>query len=279
MNGKQWAVGLRVFTVHSLLFTAYSLLFTACAVTRPVVKIGLVAPFEGRYREVGYEVIYAARLAVREANAAGGVAGYSVELFALDDGGDPAMAVEQTKKLAADSQVLGVIGHWRGETTIAAASEYERTGIPLLATGFVSEALSSAFTFSPLPADCSSMPCFETVEDIRLRAVLGEPFTVPSPLPVDTTDPSFAERYREISNGVEPGFNAVLAYDATRLLLDAIARDAAQNGTATRSGVAEALAQSDFVGLSGAIRFDENRERADAEGWVYQWSGSGLVKP
>ena len=42
-------------------------LLTGCLQTPPhVVKIGLVAPFEGRYREIGYDVIPAARLAVRE---------------------------------------------------------------------------------------------------------------------------------------------------------------------------------------------------------------------
>src|SRR5919108_607445 len=80
------------------LLTGVAFVLTACVpVTRPVVKIGLVAPFEGRYREVGYEVIYAVRLAVREANAGGGVAGYSVELTALDDGGDSALAAHQAR--------------------------------------------------------------------------------------------------------------------------------------------------------------------------------------
>ena len=59
---------------------------------RPTVKIGLVAPFEGRYRYVGYDVFYAVRLALQEVNAAGGVGGYHVELVAYDDGADPAMA-------------------------------------------------------------------------------------------------------------------------------------------------------------------------------------------
>ena len=55
-------------------------ILSACAPsTRPVIKIGLVAPFEGRYREIGEEIIYAVRLAVREANKAGGVDGYSIE--------------------------------------------------------------------------------------------------------------------------------------------------------------------------------------------------------
>ena len=100
---------------------------------RPTVKIGLAAPFEGRYRYVGYDVIYAARLALREANAAGGVGGYSVELVAYDDRADPAMAVEQARKLAADPELVAAIGHFREETTAAALSAYAEAGVPLVA--------------------------------------------------------------------------------------------------------------------------------------------------
>ena len=96
-------------------------------------KIGLVAPFEGRYRYVGYDVIYAVRLALRQANAAGGVGGYAVELVAYDDGADPAMAVDQARKLAVDPEVVAVIGHFREDTTAVAWTTYAAAGIPLLA--------------------------------------------------------------------------------------------------------------------------------------------------
>jgi branched-chain amino acid transport system substrate-binding protein len=100
---------------------------------RPTIKIGLVAPFEGRYRAFGYDVIYAARLALSEVNQAGGVAGYGVELVAYDDGAQPAMAVEQAHKLDVDPDVLGVIGHFREETTRAAVAAYAQAGLPLVA--------------------------------------------------------------------------------------------------------------------------------------------------
>jgi branched-chain amino acid transport system substrate-binding protein len=109
---------------------------------RPTVKIGLVAPFEGRYRYVGYDVVYAVRLALREANAAGGVGGYSVELVAYDDGADPAMAVQQARKLAVDPEVVAVIGHFREETTAAAWSTYAEAGLPLVAPGALDPALT-----------------------------------------------------------------------------------------------------------------------------------------
>ena len=100
--------------------------------TWPTAKIGLVAPFEGRYRYVGYDVIYAVRLALREANEIGGVGGYNVELVAYDDGGDPLQAAEQARKLAVDPAVIAVIGHLREETTVAALSVYAEAGIPLV---------------------------------------------------------------------------------------------------------------------------------------------------
>ncbi|MFQ5811682.1 MAG: branched-chain amino acid ABC transporter substrate-binding protein [Anaerolineae bacterium] len=100
--------------------------------TRPVVKIGLVAPFEGLYRHLGYDVLYAVKLAVRERNAAGGVSGHKVELVALDDGNDPAQAPLQARKMIVDADVMGVIGHFSDETTLAALDEYHRAGLALI---------------------------------------------------------------------------------------------------------------------------------------------------
>jgi len=112
------------------------LLLAACrfpGTVRPTVKIGLVAPFEGRYRYVGYDVIYATRLALREANGAGGVGGYNVELVAYDDGAELDQATQQARKLAVDPDVVAAIGHFREGATAAAASIYAQAGIPLVA--------------------------------------------------------------------------------------------------------------------------------------------------
>jgi branched-chain amino acid transport system substrate-binding protein len=109
-----------------------------------VVKIGLVAPFEGRYRYVGYDVIYAVRLALREANAAGGVGDYRVELAAYDDRADPVMAGEQARKLAIDPDVVAAIGHFREETSLASLGAYGQAGIPLVAPAVLDPSLTRA---------------------------------------------------------------------------------------------------------------------------------------
>jgi ABC-type branched-subunit amino acid transport system substrate-binding protein len=111
------------------------------------------------------------------------------------------------------------------------------------------------------------------------KAAEGVYFVAPAPFPADSADPAFADRYRAISNGVEPRAYAVLAYDAAHLLLDALARDVQARGTPTRTGVAEALGQSAFAGLSGRISFDANRNWPEATGWIYRWQGGEVVKP
>ncbi len=122
----------------ALLLAALTALTTLTAITSCVaqvpqtVRIGLVAPFEGRYREIGYEIIPAARLAVREWAARVGPGEVAVELVAYDDQGDPSLAVEQAHRLVADPAVRVVIGHWRDETTQAALPVYAERGLPLI---------------------------------------------------------------------------------------------------------------------------------------------------
>lgn len=131
-NSPQRAAARRVSA--PLVFLA--LLVAACsahpASTAPVVRIGLVAPFEGHGRAIGYDVIYGARLAVRERNRDGGVAGYRVELVALDDSGDPELAIRAAESLAIDPLVMGAIGHWQEATTTAGRPVYAASGLPLL---------------------------------------------------------------------------------------------------------------------------------------------------
>ena len=135
-RSKEQGAGCR--SCHRLLAPCFLLLFlllSACQRTPPVVKIGLVAPFEGRHRAVGYDVIYSARLAVREINAAGGIGGYRVALVALDDGGDVEMARETAVSLTKDPAVVAVIGHWRADTTAIVTPVYADAGLLFLPIG------------------------------------------------------------------------------------------------------------------------------------------------
>lgn len=103
----------------------------ACQPVRTV-YIGLVAPFEGRDRPIGYDAIFGARLGVRMWNATHPT-GPQVMLIALDDQGDPILAQERARQLVSYPGLIAVIGHFRPETTRAAAPIYRAAGIPLIA--------------------------------------------------------------------------------------------------------------------------------------------------
>ncbi len=114
--------------------------------TQPIVKIGLVAPFEGLYRPLGYQVLPAVKLALRERNQSGGVHGYMVELVALNDGQDPGMAVERAREMVADPDVMGVVGHFDEQTTLAALPTYREAGLAtVVPSGAPVEATADAY--------------------------------------------------------------------------------------------------------------------------------------
>lgn len=103
----------------------------------PLVKIGLIAPFSGRYQEIGYQALYGARLALAEHNLVHLTPHYHVELIAFDDRAHTGTATEQAKKLMSDPKVVAVIGHWLEHTTVATAPLFEIAQIPMLATATV----------------------------------------------------------------------------------------------------------------------------------------------
>jgi ABC-type branched-subunit amino acid transport system substrate-binding protein len=101
--------------------------------TQPVVKIGLIAPFEELYRADGYAALHAVRLAVAQRNAAGGIGGRPVALVALNDSGRAHEAAWQARKLALDRDVMGVVGPLQLATARAAGQEFARQDVPWIA--------------------------------------------------------------------------------------------------------------------------------------------------
>lgn len=197
-----------------LLGTSLLALTVACGSVEPVVKIGLVAPFEGHQRAIGYDAIYSARLAVREVNEAGGVAGHRVALVALDDRGDPKLANETAMALVIDPALVAVVGHYLPETTEAARDVYANGSLPLLAAG---EPPFDASDAAALPADFLSA------------------YAAVSPL--DETAGDFSGP----------------TYDAFQLLWSALAVAEERDGEVTRATVQAALRGLEYEGVTGVV--------------------------
>ncbi|MBN1993080.1 MAG: branched-chain amino acid ABC transporter substrate-binding protein [Anaerolineae bacterium] len=302
----------------------------------PTLKIGLVAPFEGLHRPLGYEVLFAVKLALQERNASGGVNGYQVELVALNDFDEPAEAQTQARALIADPDVLGVVGHLSSATTLAAMPIYQEaklalsvpwtidaTAMNIQKKGVVRVAADYADTSARLntfsqewgynhrlnvaEVDLDSLPvelqaleltgegvaAGETISALRRAGVslpllgqvdVGSPqpvqvangaatgliFVSPGPAPRDAPGTeAFMEAYQTLA-GFSPGPRAVLAYDATNILLNAIEQAMFGSHQPTRSEVSALINQVQQQGLSGDIVFDQQGRRLNAPVWVYQ---------
>jgi branched-chain amino acid transport system substrate-binding protein len=80
------------------------------------VKVGIILPLTGADAEGAILIRNGATMAIDEANAKGGVAGYKIEAVTLDSGTatagqyDPAQAATHTKKLVTDPMVVANIG-------------------------------------------------------------------------------------------------------------------------------------------------------------------------
>jgi ABC-type branched-subunit amino acid transport system substrate-binding protein len=135
MSNWQMANGKQQIAICSLLFAVCCLL-SACAMpgdAAPVVKIGVIAPFEGVGRPLGYAVLPAIKAAAAEANASGALGRYQVLIVAFNDDLHGPAAAEQAVALAQDPEVVAVVGPWTTETAEAAEPILAAAGIPMLA--------------------------------------------------------------------------------------------------------------------------------------------------
>ena len=263
--------------MRQFLLTVVCLLLAACAVPRPTVKIALVAPFEGRLRQVGYDAFPALRLAIRNAIQTGGAGRYNVTFIAYNDNGDPTFAERVAHDVAIDPEVVAVIGHWVPTTTLAAMHVYAEAGLALLAPGIPADALpQDALIFRMGPTDGGRRS--------EIRGQNCQQFNqLPTPnyFPVCRSDaPPVSELpdaatvlqgFTDITLGTPPAPRSIVAFDATNVIIDAIRLDATDtDSTVTRAGVAQALRNVAHHGLLGEIQFDENNTWAAAPLWEYR---------
>ena len=103
--------------------------------------IAYAGPLTGADAAIGQEQLQAVQLAVTEQNARGGIGGHKVRVESFDDGNDPARARQIAEALAADDQILLVVGHDRSDATAAAAPVYEQAGLTVISPSSTADSL------------------------------------------------------------------------------------------------------------------------------------------
>ncbi len=120
--------------------------------TAPVIKIGLIAPFEGLGRPLGYAVLPAVQEALREvedAGVRGELPGYRVALVALNDDMHGPTAIAQAEALAQHDDLVGAIGLWSDEVAVSAAPVLSAAGIPAAVAVPTAEGVPGIYSLCP----------------------------------------------------------------------------------------------------------------------------------
>lgn len=250
-------------------------LVAACGVISPqpvIGKIALLAPFEGRYRDVGYEALYAARLAFHD------YADLSLDLLPIDDGGTPALAEDRANALRQDPTVHGVL--LLGYNATTASAQVALADLPTVIVGnwhtepiahtviMSSPEAKLAITWrqplheignstsSIIGTEVLSLPQVQFLSDNLSDIVILSSGSLPSN--------DFLERYQgDDPFAPDPRLLATLTYDATALLIESLQSEQPLNALT-------------HEGINGPIRF-ENGYWVDAPLHLYQYDATGTL--
>ncbi|MCY4072507.1 MAG: hypothetical protein OXG60_14535 [Chloroflexi bacterium] len=229
----------------------------ACGLLQPmeIRKIALLAPFEGQYRELGYNALYALRLAMSEAGLD------NVQLLPVDDGGDVNSASRRMRALNLDSAVDAIIALGEAATHPLTQQVNDKAMILVGNWGHNRADEDSLYATDRQRAETGAQ------DDLLIarRIISGdgtpqETFRSNGSLP----DAQFSARYVGGDQQFpEPNWLATLTYDLARLALVSIA-DGSE------------LSDIALDGLNGKISFDGGYWR-EAPIHRYQFQGSDLV--
>ena len=136
---------------------------TGCGANSNTIKIGLLNELTGGNATFGTSAANGAKLAIKEANAKGGVLGKQIQGVDADNKSEPAEAANAMTKLLNQDKVVAVTGTFSSSNAIAAASVAASGKIPYLAVG----ATNPKVTVDPAT---------NKVRDFMFRAAFIDPF-------------------------------------------------------------------------------------------------------
>lgn len=139
------------------------------------IAIGTAGPFTQSY---GLMSRRGAELAIKEANAAGGVRGRRLRLVPQDDSANGAVAVRVAERFVADPSIVGVVGHVNSGAMVMASHVYDER-LAAVATAASSTELTgiSRWVFRTITSDSANaieLARYATLAGYRRAAILYE---------------------------------------------------------------------------------------------------------
>lgn len=117
-------------------------------------KVAVSVPI-GNNENVAKEILRGVAQAQDELNQSGGINGVPVQVLIADDSNDPAIAQQVAQVLVANPEVLGVVGHFGSDVTLAAGKVYQAGQLVMISPTSTSVQLSGFgnYIFRTVPSD------------------------------------------------------------------------------------------------------------------------------
>ena len=114
------------------------------------VKIGVIAPLSGDLSALGKGIQHSVELAVKQANEAGTIPGWKIEVEAVDDEGKADVGKNGATKLAGEDDVIGVVGNLNSSVSQQTQPVFSAAGITQISPANTNPSLTiGADTASP----------------------------------------------------------------------------------------------------------------------------------
>jgi branched-chain amino acid transport system substrate-binding protein len=135
------------------------LTFVLCVSVSPssakTIKIAFLGPLTGPNAAQGNGAKNCFDLAIKEANKSGKFP-FTIEMVALDDASDPAVAVSAALKAVSDPEVVAASGHWNSSCALATIHTFHSFKMPFIVWGAISPRITE-YNYPEVTRNCPTL--------------------------------------------------------------------------------------------------------------------------
>jgi branched-chain amino acid transport system substrate-binding protein len=141
--------------VSFLVCLAFVFCFSVSPSSAKTIKIAFLGPLTGPNAAQGNGAKNCFDLAIKEANKSGKFP-FTIEMVALDDASDPAVAVSAALKAVSDPMVVAASGHWNSSCALATIHNFHSFKMPFMVWGAISPRVTE-YNYPEVTRNCPTL--------------------------------------------------------------------------------------------------------------------------
>ena len=141
--------------VSFLVCLTFIFCFSVSPSSAKTIKIAFLGPLTGANAAQGNGAKNCFDLAVKEANKSGKFP-FTIEMVALDDASDPAVAVSAALKAVSDPMVVAASGHWNSSCALATIHTFHSFKVPFMVWGAISPRVTE-YNYPEVTRNCPTL--------------------------------------------------------------------------------------------------------------------------